>query len=412
MATMKGILFAAWLATLTGFCFARGWAQQANITAQQHAVRANEALKSGHPEEAIPEFRALVALEPGNIDAQANLGVLLYFRGDLKGALTPLGTAVRLNPNLPKIQALLGLTEAGLGQTDSARTDLNAALNSLAGASTEAKLRKQVALKLVEIDTARDDLQAAAAALESVHDIASDDSEVLYASYRVYGNLAGESLLSLSLTAPKSGRMQQAIAHELERVRDYPGAIASLRRAIAVEPHLPGIHFELAEVLRVSDSHADKAAAEAEYQLALKENPSDALAAARLGDIYADRNDLDGARKFYEQGLQTGPANPDALIGMAHIESERGADDKALQLLQRAVSTDPSNMLGHFRLSALYRKMHRAEDAKRELTEYQRLRAVKESLGQVYSTMNLQTPGTANDGSDEGTKADAKKGKP
>lgn len=409
---MKRILLAASLASLPGFYVPRGSAQQANVTAQQHAARANEALKSGHPEQAIPEFRALVALEPGNVDAQANLGVLLYFRGDLKGAVTPLGTAVRLNPNLPKIQALLGLAEAGLGQTDSARTDLNGALNSLAGASNEAKIRKQVALRLVEIDTARDDLQAAAETLESVHDIASDDSELLYASYRVYADLAGESLLNLSLTAPKSGRMQQAIAHELERVRDYPGAIASLRRAIAVEPHLPGIHFELAEVLRASDSQADKAAAEAEYQLALKENPSDALAAARLGDIYADRNDLEGARKFYEQGLQAGAATPDALIGLAHVESESGADDKALQLLQRAVSIDPSNMLAHFRLSALYRKMHRAEDAKRELAEYQRLREVKENLHQVYSTMKLQAPGTADDGSDEGTKADAKKGTP
>ena len=407
---MKWVLFAVSLATLTGSFVQPSPAQQVNATAQEHAVRANEALKSGHPEKAIPEFQALITLEPNNIDAQANLGVLLYFRGDLNAAITPLRAAVQLNPNLPKIRALLGLTESGLGQTDAARTDLNTALNGLADASNETKLRKQVALKLVEIDTARDDLPAAAAALESVHDIASDDPEMLYASYRVYSDLAGESLLNLSLTAPKSGRMQQAIAHELERVRDYLGAIASFRRAIAAEPHLPGVHFELAEVLRASDNQADKAAAEGEYELALKDNAADGLAAARLGDIHLDRNDLEGAAKFYEQALKAQPGNADASIGMARVESERGANDKALALLQGVLSADPSNLLAHFRLSALYRKMQRPEDAKRELAEYQKLRELKENLRQVYSTMKLPTPGAADEGTTEDVGRNAKSG--
>ena len=387
--------------------------QQPGVSARDHAVRANEALKSGHPEKAIPEFQALIALEPNNQDAQANLGVLLYFRGDLKDAVTPLRTALQLNSNLPKIRALLGLAEAGLGQADAAKADLNSALAALGDATSEAKLRKQVVLKLVELDSAQDDLPGAAAALQTLHDLPANDPEVQFASYRVYSDLAGESLLNLSLTAPKSGRMQQAIALELERVRDYPGAIASFRRAIAAEPHLPGIHFQLAEVLRASDNQADKAAAEGEYELALKENPSDALAAARLGDIHADRNDLDGAERFYEQALKAQPANPDASIGLARVEGERGDNDKALATLQSVVSADPSNMLAHFRLSALYRKMHKPEDARRELAEYQKLRELKDNLRQVYSTMKLQAPGAADDarGQDEGasTKSGARR---
>src|ERR1700760_4029053 len=128
MATMKRVLFAFSLAMLTGPFVQLGPAQQANATAQEHAARANEALKSGHPEKAIPEFQALIALEPDNVDAQANLGVLLYFHGDLNAAVTPLRTAVKLNPDLPKIRALLGLAEAGLGQTDAAAVDLKLAL--------------------------------------------------------------------------------------------------------------------------------------------------------------------------------------------------------------------------------------------------------------------------------------------
>lgn len=412
MTIVKRALWAASVASLASVSVCAQRAPQAGVSAQEHAVRANQALKAGHPEQAIPEFQALIGLDPGNVDAQANLGVLLYFRGDLKDAVTPLRAALQLNRDLPKIRALLGLSEAGLGQTDAAKADLSGALNALSGARNEAKLRTQVALKLVEIDTAREDLRAAAAALQTLHDLPSDDPEVQFASYRVYSDLAGEALLNLSLTAPTSGRMQQAIALELERVRDYPGAIASFRRAIAAEPHLPGIHFELAEVLRASDSQSDKAAAEGEYELALKENPNDALAAARLGDIHADRNDLNGAAKLYEEALRAQPGNADASIGLARVEGERGDNEKALAMLQSVVSADPSNMLAHFRLSALYRKMRKPEDAKRELAEYQKLRELKDNLRQVYSTMKLQAPGAADDarGQDEGasTKAGAR----
>jgi hypothetical protein len=54
-------------------------------------------------------------------------------------------------------------------------------------------------------------------------------------------------------------------------------------------------------------------------------------------------------------------------------------------------------MLAHFRLSALYRKMHRPDDAKRELAEYQKYKAIKDGLRQVYGTMRILAPHNATD---------------
>jgi len=87
---------------LAAFCTKASPAQTAPNDARQHAERANEALKSGHPENAIPEFQALVAANPDNADAQANLGVLLYFQGQPAKAVEPFRTALRLNPALPQ----------------------------------------------------------------------------------------------------------------------------------------------------------------------------------------------------------------------------------------------------------------------------------------------------------------------
>jgi tetratricopeptide (TPR) repeat protein len=374
---------------VAAFCAQASSGQVSSNDARQDAERANEALKSGHPEKAIPEFQALVAANPDNADAQANLGVLLYFQGQPAKALEPLRAALRLNPDLPKIRALLGLSELQMGQSDAARNDLSNALMTVA----EPKLRKQVGLSLVEVETAQHDLAGAAATIRDLRDKAPDDAEIEYAAYRIYSDLAGEALLSLSLTAPKSGQMQQAIAHELERVRDLPGAIASMRRAIAADPNLPGIHFELAEALHASDSPTDRAEAEHEYVLALEKNPHETQAAVRLGDLYADRSEWSGATKSYESVLSQQPNNVDASVGLARVYSERGDTANALPLLQTAVQTDPTNILAHFRLSALYRRLQRPDDATRELAEYQRLKQLKDDLRAVYSTMKLTSPG-------------------
>lgn len=366
-------------------------AQRANEpTARDHAVRANEALNAGKPEKAIPEFEALVAIDPSNVDAQANLGVLLYFQKQFGPAAEHLHIAIEHQPDLGKIRGLLGLSEVQLGQRDAAIADLTAALPHV----EDVTFRKQIGLTLIELDTAAQRLTDAANIAQNLRDKAPSDPEILYAGYRTATDLAGDSLLSLSLEAPESGQMQQAIAHELLRVRDIAGAIASFRRAAAIDTRLPGIHFELAEALRASPSTADHAQALAEYRTALEQNPLDTQAQVRLADLLADSGSSQEAAALYESALKLNAASVDAAVGLARIESDMGADEKAVPLLEKAAAEDPSNMLAHFRLSNSYRKLHRPEDARRQLAEYQKLKDMKEKLREVYSTMKLKTPGT------------------
>ena len=360
---------------------------------RQHALRADAALKAGHPEQAIPEFEALLRIDPKNVDAQANLGVLLYFRQNFASAEEHLRAALAVQPSLPKILGLLGLSERALGERDAAMADLQQALPQL----EDPTFTKQAGLALLELQSAKPDLAAAVATAQLLRSKAPDDPEILYASYRTATDLAGDSLLSLSLAAPSSGQMQMAIAHELLRVRDVPGAIASFRRAIAADPALPGVHFELAEALYASPNTADHPLAEQEYRKAVEANPQDMQAHVRLADVLAERNAMDEAAGLYQQALKTNSHNVDAAIGLAHVDSERGDDASARPLLEQAIAEDPSNMLAYFRLSAVDRKLHRTEDSRRELAEYQKLKELKDKLRATYSTMKLQAPGTGGD---------------
>src|SRR6185436_17474115 len=118
------------------------------------------------------------------------------------------------------------------------------------------------------------------------------DPDVLYAAHRVYSDLAGETMLGVAMTAPKSARMHQMMAHELARQGLTEGAILHYREALKLAPSLPGLHFELAEVLNRSSNPVDQDEVEKEYQAALAENSSDGKTESRLGDVALRKTDL------------------------------------------------------------------------------------------------------------------------
>lgn len=355
---------------------------------QMHEQKAHELLVQKKPALAIKEFAAVVALDPNNTDAQANLGVLLFFQKDYAQAEPHLRAAVQQHPELTKIRALLGMCERSLGENDLARTDLQAVVDQL----KEPSVRLEAGLELIELYTAAQDLPKAAAVVETLRQDAPTDPRILYAAYRIYSDLSAEMLLDLSVAAPASGQMHQAMAHELNRVGDIPGTIANYRKAIAIDPNLPGIHFELAEALRASSDLKLRAEAEQEYTLAVAANSHDAKSLSKLGDIAVEKDDLDGAAAYYKRALAFAPGDADATLGLAHVYIEKDQSAAALPLLEPLVAADPTNVLAHYRLSTAYRKLKRPADAKRQIDAYQQYKEIKDKMRAVYKDMRLDAP--------------------
>jgi len=80
---------------------------------------------------------------------------------------------------------------------------------------------------------------------------------------------------------------------------------------------------------------------------------------------------------------------------MANVLTERGDAAAAAPLLEQVIAADPSNYLAHFRLSTVYRKLHRPEDVKRELDAYTKYKDMHEKLTSIYKTLDApdKTPG-------------------
>jgi tetratricopeptide (TPR) repeat protein len=355
----------------------------------EHSRLAQQYLNQRRPDLAIPEFQALVSLEPRNLDAQANLGVLLFFQGDYGKAEPHLRAALDMQPNLTKIRALLGMAEKRTGDIANARTHLEASF----AAVDEPKLKVQVGMELVELYTATQDLAKASSVVNAMRQADPANPAVLYTAYRVYSDLAAEAMLSLALAAPDSAQMHLVMAHEEVRQGNNAGARVQYQKALEIDPKIPGIHFEMGELLGLSEDPKTKAGAESEYKAAIAENALDEKAETRLGDLSSRKGDSAQAVQYYTTALRLQPEDAEAGFGLAKTLIAMNEQAKALPILERAVQLEPTNAAAHFRLSTLYREMGRTADSQREVEEYKRYKLMKEKLEAVFKEMQLHPAG-------------------
>lgn len=363
----------------------------------EHERLAQQYLSEHKPQLAIPELEKVVALDPGNVDARANLGVLLFFHGDYKAAVPQLQAALEAQPNLSKVQALLGFAEERTSDLAGAQKNLEACFPAI----DEKKLKLQVGLDLLGIYNTGGDLDDAAVLASQLRKAFSDNPEVLYAAYRTYADLSGESMLSLSIVAPDSAQMHQLLAHEEIRQGNTNGAVAQFRKAIALDPRLPGVHFELAELLNTSQEPAVKHEAEAEYLAALAANPRDEKALGRLAEIAAAKGNIQEAYEQYSRAVELQPQDSDAKLGLAKVLIQMNQPGKAQTLLEQTVQLDPTNATAHYRLATFYREQGQIDDAKRQLQIYQDLRKEKDKLHDVYKALLIQPAEIKADAADE-----------
>jgi tetratricopeptide (TPR) repeat protein len=247
-------------------------------------------------------------------------------------------------------------------------------------------------LELIELDSASAQLDKALAVLAKLEELAPRDPQILLAKYQISRQMMDQSLLSMLVAAPDSAEMHMIMAGELGRQGDHTGAIAQFREAIRLNPILPGAHFELAEQLRTSPDAALNAQAESEYKAAIKANQYDEMAWRQLAGVLAAKGDFKTAEEDYRRALALQPKDSEAKTGLAIVLISLNRTDEAIPLLESALKDDPTNLVAHYRLSTLYRRAGRTQDAEREMDAFHHYTDVKDKLGKTYK--QLAAPGS------------------
>ncbi len=311
--------------------------------------------------------------------------MLLYFRGDYAGAIPELRVAVKLNPELWKLQGLLGLAEEHTGDAQSGEADLEAALPHL----TEQKFKTEVGNALISSYNAAGETEKAATVASQLLADQPTNTALLYSSYRLYSDLADKALLTMALTDPDGALMHEMMGRELARHGDEAQAIVNYREALKQNPHLPGAHFELGELLYNSSDTALQAQAEPEFRAALADNPNDEKTHLALGEVAAKQGDTKTAYNEYSRALELQPNDPDALVEQGKILMTMNENDKAQDAFARAAQADPSNTVARYRLSMLYRRQGKTADADQQMLEYKKYKDMRSKLEKIFHDMRV-----------------------
>jgi tetratricopeptide (TPR) repeat protein len=352
----------------------------------QAAEQAKTYLQNGKPDLAIVEYQKIIALEPKDVDAQANIGVAYYMEQSFQEAARHLGVALSEKPDLWNIEALLGMSEKQLGQNTAAQAHLEAAFAHVQERDLHTAVGKQLFVLYIQAGK----LVPAASVAGQLQQENPSDADILYAAHQVYSELAGTTLYSIALLQPDSARMYQAKGDQLAQQGNTAAAIAAYRQALQRDPHLPGAHYELAEIMNVSTSPAERAQAEAEYKAALSDNPLDEKAESGLAAVELQQSDFQMAAQYYAQAVRLQPDDPAANEGLGRSLMSLDQLKEAKPYLEHAVELDPTKGSAHYRLGLLDRRLGDPVAAKREMDEFVKLREGQEKIEQTLKDMHVQ----------------------
>jgi tetratricopeptide (TPR) repeat protein len=349
--------------------------------------QAQKHLQEQKPQLAIPVLREIVSLDPNNVNARGNLGVLLFFQANYAEAIPHMRAALQSQPDLWRIQALLGIAEKRTGAPKEAQNDLERAFSNL----DDQKIRIEAGLELIELYSASAQVDQALSVAAKLEGLAPRNPQILFATYQISRQMMNQSLLSMMVAAPDSAEMQMIMAGELGRQGDSTDAIARYREAIRLNPNIPGAHFQLAEQLRTSPDPALNAQAEVEYKAAIQLNRYDELSWRQLGGIMEAKGDFKAAEEDYKQALALQPKDSEAETGLAIVWISLNRTGEAITLLESAAKDDPTNIVAHYRLSGLYRRAGRTADSQHEMDAFHHYQDLKDKLGKVFKQLAGQT---------------------
>lgn len=324
-------------------------------------------------------------------DARLRQGTAELERGDCADAQRDLRAVLAGNPGQIEAQGLLGVCEKRLGEPE-ARRHLEHAFNNV----RNAKLKTEIGVELADYYYQRGDLDDTLPVVRALVALNPENIDILFFAQNVYQDMADNTLNKLALLAPDSPRMQQAIAEHLVNEGDLTDAAVHYRKALAMDSYLPGAHFELAEAILEANPHDSTAQTEAEQQLqeALRVDGESARIECEMARDDFLQSRLDAALAHYQRAEALVPGDTEALMGVARIFMRQQHPAAALPLLKTVLEEDPLNGEAHYRYARALQGSGQPDEAHQQMQIYETVRNARQKAIELYEQMNrrVMTP--------------------
>jgi tetratricopeptide (TPR) repeat protein len=153
---------------------------------------------------------------------------------------------------------------------------------------------------------------------------------------------ARDVLLRAAEIEPSEPSIFDALGRAYDGVGDSHAAIASFKRAIAIDPMM----FEsLNNLGTIYFKEGNYEAAEEQFAAALRVKPQATAARFNLGICYAHQGHYDSARREFEEVIRAKPEDAEAYYELALVYEKQGRKDDAIRTLKAARAVASSEAL-------------------------------------------------------------------
>jgi len=165
-------------------------------------------------------------------------------------------------------------------------------------------------------------------------------------------------------------RVLRALASTYQQARDYPAAVATLRKALEQAPNDSEVKRELAENLLLAEQYPEALKL---YQELAQAHPRDSQYPLRISQIYRQQRDLVKAREAQQRAQNLDPDNLEIQYNEVSLLEAEGRFDQAIARLKQILESTARSNYGPpersnrvillERLGLLYRSNEQPEEA-------------------------------------------------
>lgn len=282
--------------------------------------------QQGRYDEAKQQYRKVLASDPRNETAHLNLGLALYKQGDCTRARDEFDELHKLRPTNQQAFYLLADCDLRLG-----------------------RLKDTIAL------------------VEPAYEAHPEDPALEYilgtALIQDGQTQRGAAVIDRIMRSGDSAVASMLMGAAQFAAKDYKTAAATLKKALDMNPNLPGVWTLYGRALLGNGGIEE---AKAAFHRALEADPNDFDACLHLGGVLRHDGDTEGAGPYLKHALTLRPDSVPAQFQILALDAADGHLEEARTGLEKLVKQWPDFVEAHLQLATVYARLHRTEDSARE----------------------------------------------
>jgi Flp pilus assembly protein TadD len=330
------------------------------VSSQAFYGQAGKALDAGNAALAIKLYEELLRRAPDSIEARTNLGVAYAQEGRYDEAVRQYRQVLSRDSHNETAMLNLALAYYKQGDFSKARNELDD-LHKLRPAN------RQAFHLLADCDLRLGNYRDAIALVEPAYEAQADDPAIEYilgaALIQDGQTQRGAAVIDRMMRNGNSAVGSVLMGASQYAAGDYKASAATLRKALDLNPELPGAWTIYGRALL---SGGENEEAKTAFRRALQADPNDFDACLHLGAVLRHDGDTEGAGPHLRHALVLRPDSAAVQFQVWALDAATGHLEEAKSGFEKLVKQWPDFVEAHLQLAMVYARLHQTRDSERE----------------------------------------------